>query len=417
MKSLLTLSAAIIALSSAYAHSHRDASPSVSEDANMWVTADHVHVAKEAVTPNSTEIYLRSRADGSADHAELRIHAKTLRMAEDAVVKVSFTIPGGRFLELGSTRPLEATSELNREIKKFRTPFAQEVENNGETVTYSLRARNDFVYEGRGDEAILRFRPHRIIALDDTAYVTVVVQLTHDGSVGGGLDQPVEWLRATKALAHFDSVVPGFGIIPAGHPTAYIEFPGRSQLDAAPNRDVGHAVEALADGNHMLVAHLGQDRSQDPPPPELRSPDGFPLNLQNPHSGLAADVHVSLRTFGGGSAFIDEDHNGAGSTGERFAAPTGMNERLAKRQPRLRLRQHRLRRRTAPARRRPARPQQPKPVRADPDLPGPMARMPIPQQPPALSPAPNGLTHPSARGHLALAYPATIKMRTRVASS
>ncbi len=61
----------------------------------------------------------------------------------------------------------------------------------------------------------------------------------------------------------------------------------------------------------------------------MRSPDGFPLNLQNPHSGLAADVHVSLRTFGGGSAFIDEDHNGAGSTGERFAAPTGMNERLA----------------------------------------------------------------------------------------
>lgn len=143
------------------------------------------------------------------------------------------------------------------------------------------------------------------------------------------MDQPVEWLRATKALAHFDSVVPGFGIIPAGHPTAYIEFPGRSQLDAAPNRDVGHTVEALADGNHMLVAHLGQDRSQDPPPPELRSPDGFPLNLQNPHSGLAADVHVSLRTFGGGSAFIDEDHNGAGSTVERFAAPTGMNERLS----------------------------------------------------------------------------------------
>ena len=91
------------------------------------------------------------------------------------------------------------------------------------------------------------------------------------------MDQPLEWLRATKALAHFDSVVPGFGIIPAGHPTAYIEFPGRSQLDAAPNRDVGHTVEALADG----------------------------------------------------SAFIDEDHNGAGSTGERFAAPTGMNERLS----------------------------------------------------------------------------------------
>ncbi len=245
------------------------------------------------------------------------------------MAEVSFTIPGGRFLELDSTRPLEATSELNQEIKKFRTPFAQEVGNNGETVTYSLRARNDFEYEGRGDEAILRFRPHRIIALDDTAYVTVVVQLTHDGSAGGGLDQPVEWLCATKALAHFDSVVPGFGIISAGHPTAYIEFPGRSQLDAAPNRDVGHTVEALADGNHMLVAHLGQDRSQDPPPPELRSPDGFPLNLQNPHSGLAADVHVSLRTFGGGSAFIDEDHNGAGSTGERFAAPTGMNERLS----------------------------------------------------------------------------------------
>ena len=26
------------------------------------------------------------------------------------------------------------------EIKKFRTPFAQELGNNGETVTYSLRA-------------------------------------------------------------------------------------------------------------------------------------------------------------------------------------------------------------------------------------------------------------------------------------
>ena len=172
---------------------------------------------------------------------------------------------------MGSTRPLEATSELNQEIKKFRTPFAQEVGNNGETVTYSLRARNDFAYEGRGDTAILTFRPHRIIALDSTAYVTVVVQLTHDGSVGG-LDQPTEWLRATKALAHFDSVVPGFGIIPADHPTAHIEFPGRSQLDAAPNRDVGHTVEALADGNHMLVAHLGQDRSQDPPPRSCAAP-------------------------------------------------------------------------------------------------------------------------------------------------
>ena len=157
--------------------------------------------------------------------------------------------------------------------------------------------------------------------------MTVVVQLTHDGSAGG-LGQPVEWLRATKALAHFDSVVPGFGIIPADHPTAYIEFPGRSRLDAHPNRDVGHSVEALADGNHMLVAHLGQDRSLEPAPPELRSPDGFPLNLQNPHSGLAADVHVSLRTFGGGTAFIDRDQNGAGSTGERFPAPTGRIERL-----------------------------------------------------------------------------------------
>ncbi|MYK81047.1 MAG: hypothetical protein F4024_00485 [Gammaproteobacteria bacterium] len=91
-------------------------------------------------------------------------------------------------------------------------------------------------------------------------------------------------------------------------------------LDAFPTRDVGHSVEALADGNHTLVAHLGQDQSQDPPPPELRSPDGFPLNIQNPHSGLAADVHVSLRTFGGGSAFIDEDENGAQSEGEQFPA-------------------------------------------------------------------------------------------------
>ena len=243
------------------------------------------------------------------------------------MVKASLTISGGRFIELGSTRPLEATPELNREIKKFRTPFAQEVENNGETVTYSLRSRNAFAYEGSGDAAILTFRPHRIIALDDTALVTVVLQLTDDGSASR-LDQPEEWLRATKALAHFDSVVPGFGIIPADYPTAYIEFPGRSQLDAHPNRDVGHSVEALGGGNHMLVAHLGQDRSLETAPPGLRSPDGFPLNLQNPHSGLAADVHVSLRTFGGGSAFIDEDHNGAGFAGERFPAPTGRIERL-----------------------------------------------------------------------------------------
>lgn len=62
----------------------------------------------------------------------------------------AFTIPGGRFLELGSPRQLEATSELDAEIKKFRTPFAQEVENICETVAYSLRERNDFMYEGRG---------------------------------------------------------------------------------------------------------------------------------------------------------------------------------------------------------------------------------------------------------------------------
>ena len=68
----------------------------------------------------------------------------------------------------------------------------------------------------------------------------------------------MEWLRATKALAHFDSVLPGFGIIPPDHPTAYIEFPGRSQLDASPSREFGHSVEALVDGNHMLVGRLGQ---------------------------------------------------------------------------------------------------------------------------------------------------------------
>ena len=45
---------------------------------------------------------------------------------------------------MDSTPPLEATSELDGEIKKFRTPFAQEVGNNGETVTYSLRSRNAF---------------------------------------------------------------------------------------------------------------------------------------------------------------------------------------------------------------------------------------------------------------------------------
>ena len=128
---------------------------------------------------------------------------------------------------------MQATSELDGEIKKFRTPFAQEVRNDGETVTHSLRARNAFTYEGSGDAAILTFRPHRIIALDGTALVTVVLQLTDDGSASG-LDQPEEWLRATKALAHFDSVVPGFGIIPADHPTAHIEFPGRSRLNASP---------------------------------------------------------------------------------------------------------------------------------------------------------------------------------------
>lgn len=79
----LPLVVAAIALSSALAHSHGGGSPSVSEDTNMWLIAEHIHVAKEAVTPNSTEVYLRSRADGSADHAELRIHAKTLEMAEN----------------------------------------------------------------------------------------------------------------------------------------------------------------------------------------------------------------------------------------------------------------------------------------------------------------------------------------------
>ena len=157
--------------------------------------------------------------------------------------------------------------------------------------------------------------------------MTVVVQLTHDGS-GSRLDEPAEWLRATRALAHFDSVLPGFGIIPPDHPTAYIEFPGRSQLDASPNRAFGHSVEALVDGNHMLVGRLGQSQGVAPAPPELRNPDGLPLNLRNPHSGLSAEVHLSMRTFGGGSAFVDQDENGAPSEGERFPAPTGMNERL-----------------------------------------------------------------------------------------
>ena len=158
--------------------------------------------------------------------------------------------------------------------------------------------------------------------------MTVVVQLTHDGS-GSRLDEPAEWLRATRALAHFDSVLPGFGIIPPDHPTAYIEFPGRSQLDASPNREFGHSVEALVDGNHMLVGRLGQSQGVAPAPPELRNPDGLPLNLRNPHSGLSAEVHLSMRTFGGGSAFVDQDENGAPSEGERFPAPTGMTERLA----------------------------------------------------------------------------------------
>ncbi|MCZ0942267.1 MAG: hypothetical protein OXJ53_04345 [Gammaproteobacteria bacterium] len=138
-----------------------------------------------------------------------------------------------------------------------------------------------------------------------------------------------QWLLATKALAHFDSVLPGFGIIPTVHPTAYIEFPGRSQLDASPSREFGHSVEALVDGNHMLVGRLGQSQGVAPAPPELRNPDGLPLNLRNPHSGLSAEVHLSMRTFGGGSAFVDQDENGAPSEGERFPAPTGMTERLA----------------------------------------------------------------------------------------
>ena len=73
--------------------------------------------------------------------------------------------------------------------------------------------------------------------------------------------ESVNTLRATKAIAHFDSVLPGFGIIPTDHPTAYIEFPGRSQLDASPSREFGHAVEALVDGNHMLAGRLGRKRS------------------------------------------------------------------------------------------------------------------------------------------------------------
>lgn len=56
----------------------------------------------------------------------------------------------------------------------------------------SLRARNDFAYEGTGDAAILTFRPHRITAPEaSVAHVTVVIQLTHDGS-GSRLDEPVE---------------------------------------------------------------------------------------------------------------------------------------------------------------------------------------------------------------------------------
>jgi len=59
---------------------------------------------------------------------------------------------------------------------------------------------------------------------------------------------------------------------------------GRSQLDASPSREFGHSVEALVDGNHMLVGRLGQGDA--PAPRELRNPDGLPLNLRNPHSGL-----------------------------------------------------------------------------------------------------------------------------------
>ena len=57
----------------------------------------------------------------------------------------------------------------------------------------------------------------------------------------------------------------------------------------------------------MLVGRLGQGQGDAPAPPELRNPDGLPLNLQNPHSGLSAEVHVSLQSFGGGSADIAYD--------------------------------------------------------------------------------------------------------------
>ena len=66
------------------------------------------------------------------------------------------------------------------------------------------------------------------------------------------------WLRATKAVAHFDSVLPGFGIIPPDHPTAYIEFPGRSQLDASPSRVVARQQQRHRRRAHW-VAEGGRD--------------------------------------------------------------------------------------------------------------------------------------------------------------
>ena len=57
----------------------------------------------------------------------------------------------------------------------------------------------------------------------------------------------------------------------------------------------------------MLVGRLGQSPGDAPAPPDLRNPDGLPLNLQNPHSGLSAEVHVSLQSFGCVSADIAYD--------------------------------------------------------------------------------------------------------------
>ena len=324
MKAILIASTIPLLALAGLATAHQDAiplDPPDSPSGNLRATATHVHIAREAVVPGVSEAFFGGRSDWASGRAELRIFANEIALAKDAVLEASFTLSDGRFADTHSTGDY-----LSPEDGWFWSALNEVESDDGRTVTYRLRARNDFEYRGVG-EPMMRFRPFRILITEATAVsVTAVIKLVHDGSEDG-LEAPEVWLETTKTLAYVESVVPPITLRAPPGSEAHIAFPHAQTLNDRPVSGGGQAVRLIAGEPQVLLGWMESEKSRDA---VLRDENGGLVGLDD----VDATVTVTLRTSAtGGRAFMDGNGDRKLSPGEGFPPPDEHGEQRISLEP------------------------------------------------------------------------------------